>query len=62
MKRLSDEHGEFAGELCFLLVLAPFVLALGMLGCSLAVMSGRFLFDLVSNGGQLVVVSSTESL
>lgn len=61
MKRLCDEHGEFAGEMCFLMVLAPFVLALGMFGCSLAVMSGRLLFDLVSSGGRVVVSSSTEA-
>lgn len=58
---MCEEHGEFAGEMCFLMVLAPFVLALGMFGCSLAVMSGRFLFDLVSNGGQVVIPSPTEA-
>jgi len=52
LKKFSDEPRD-AGEVCFLLVLAPFVLALAFFGCSLAVASGRFFFDIVANAGRV---------
>lgn len=52
MNKFPDEPRD-VGEVCFLLVLAPFVLALAFFGCSLAVASGRFFFDIVANSGRV---------
>lgn len=60
MKKFSDDPRD-AGEMCFLIVLAPFVLALAFFGCSLAVASGRFLFDLVFNFGRVPCVVESET-
>lgn len=59
MKKVVDD-GRDGEELCFLLVLAPFVIAFGLFGCSLAVVSGRFLFDLLANGGQFSCVTDSD--
>lgn len=48
---LNDDHS--LEEICFYMVLVPFVVAFMIFGCSLAVLSGRFLVDLAVNGGRL---------
>jgi hypothetical protein len=46
-------------EICFYMVLVPFVVAFMIFGCSLAVISGRFLVDLAINGGRLCSSSAS---
>jgi hypothetical protein len=48
-----NDRDHIFSELSVWLVIGPFVLALCLLGCSLATLSGRFFFDVVSSGGHL---------
>lgn len=55
------EKEHLFGEISFVLVIAPFVLALALFGCTLAVLSGRLLLDVVTNGGRISVPVSAET-
>ncbi len=50
-KQIDDE--DMLGRVSFILVVGPFVVALAMVGLSLAAMSARFAFDVISNAGRL---------
>lgn len=48
-----EDKSQFWGEASLMMVFGPFAVALSLFGVSLAFMSGRFLFDVASNGGRL---------
>lgn len=57
---MNDDREQFLGELAMALVFGPFVLALALLGCSLAAMSARFLFDVALSAGRFPVPNAVE--
>ena len=50
---VMDDREQIFGELSVWLVVGPFVLSLCFLGCTVALISGRFLVDVVASGGRL---------
>jgi hypothetical protein len=55
-----DDKEQFRSELAFSLVVAPFVVALALFGCSLAALSARLFFDILSNAGRLAPAVAVE--
>lgn len=53
MSDKMDDRQERLGQLGFSLMVGPFLLAIALFGCSVAVVSARFLFDVVLNCGRL---------
>jgi hypothetical protein len=52
VKNQTDDQ-DMLERASFMLVVGPFVVALAMLGLSLAAMSARFAFDVIANAGRL---------
>ena len=59
MKKSPWNDDQSLEEICFYMVLVPFVASLMILGCSLALLSGRLLVDLALNGGRLCSSSTS---
>jgi hypothetical protein len=53
------DRDQIFGEVSVCLVVGPFVLALFFLGSTLALLSGRFLVDVVASGGRLPASTQT---